>query len=60
MKTHIDFSETLKAPLFTILNETAKELEIEAYVIGGFVRDHLLGRTQKKDIDIVAIGSGIE
>ena len=50
MKTHIDFSETLKAPLFTILNETAKELEIEAYVIGGFVRDHLLGRTQKKTL----------
>jgi tRNA nucleotidyltransferase (CCA-adding enzyme) len=29
-------------------------------LVGGFVRDHLLGRGKAKDIDIVAIGSGIE
>ena len=33
---------------------------MESYVIGGFVRDYLLQRDFKKDIDIVAIGSGIE
>jgi tRNA nucleotidyltransferase (CCA-adding enzyme) len=29
-------------------------------LVGGFVRDHLLGRGKAKDIDIVAVGSGIE
>src|SRR5690606_29674204 len=36
-----------------------KELGIEAYVIGGFVRDFILDRGDAKDIDIVAIGDGI-
>ncbi|MBA3705583.1 MAG: tRNA nucleotidyltransferase, partial [Bacteroidetes bacterium] len=34
-------------------------MNIPAFVIGGWVRDLLLNRTSK-DIDIVAIGSGIE
>ncbi|WP_396154047.1 CCA tRNA nucleotidyltransferase, partial [Flavobacterium sp.] len=38
----------------------AHELNLECYVIGGFVRDILLDRNHKKDIDIVAVGSGIE
>ena len=33
---------------------------MDSYVIGGFVRDFLLQRDFKKDIDIVAIGSGID
>ena len=37
----------------------AEELNIPCYVIGGFVRDKLLGR-ETKDIDIVCIGNGIE
>jgi putative nucleotidyltransferase with HDIG domain len=43
-----------------VVREVVSDLELDAYVIGGFVRDHLLGRGQKKDIDIVALGSGIE
>ena len=35
-------------------------MNIQSYVIGGFVRDFLLKRGTAKDIDIVAIGSGIE
>lgn len=35
------------------------ELSMDCYVIGGFVRDHLLQKGKPKDIDIVAIGSGI-
>lgn len=34
-------------------------LGVDCYVIGGFVRDHLLQRGTAKDIDIVAVGSGI-
>jgi len=60
VKLHTDFSTTLQDPLFTILKETAESIGIEAYIIGGFVRDQLLGRVQKKDIDIVALGSGID
>jgi len=37
----------------------ARILKIDSYVIGGFVRDKLLGR-QTKDMDIVCIGDGIE
>lgn len=34
-------------------------MDLKAYVIGGFVRDYFLKRGNSKDIDIVAIGSGI-
>jgi tRNA nucleotidyltransferase (CCA-adding enzyme) len=40
--------------------KAAQGLHVESYVIGGFVRDILLDRNHKKDIDIVAVGSGIE
>ncbi|MBP9098735.1 MAG: tRNA nucleotidyltransferase, partial [Ferruginibacter sp.] len=36
----------------------ARSLKMDSYVIGGFVRDKLLGR-QTKDMDIVCIGDGI-
>ena len=55
-----DFTNTLNSPLFKVLRDCAQELHLETYVIGGFVRDHLLGRGVKKDIDLVVIGSGIE
>lgn len=60
MKLQTDFSNTLQDPLFKILKETVDEVGIESYVIGGFVRDLILGRIHKKDIDIVALGSGID
>nr|WP_072762980.1 HD domain-containing protein [Arenibacter nanhaiticus] len=52
--------EALKNPIFDIISKAAQELSVDAYVIGGFVRDYLLQRGTPKDIDIVAIGSGIE
>jgi tRNA nucleotidyltransferase (CCA-adding enzyme) len=60
VKLQTDFSNTLQDPLFKILKETVDEVGIESYVIGGFVRDLILGRVQKKDIDVVALGSGID
>ena len=60
MELQENFTKSLSEPLFQVIRRVVSELEVEAYVIGGFVRDQLLGRRQKKDIDIVAVGSGIE
>ena len=49
----------LTHPIFKIISECACEMNIPAYVIGGWVRDLLLERPCK-DIDVVAIGSGID
>lgn len=56
----MNYKEALNNPIFDTIAKASQELEIESYVIGGFVRDLLLQRTVKKDIDIVAVGSGIE
>ena len=50
----------LSNPIFKLIGASAAELSIDCYVIGGFVRDYILKRGSAKDIDIVAIGSGIE
>lgn len=49
----------LTHPIFKQLSEVADELQLETYVIGGFVRDLILKR-ESKDIDVVCVGSGIE
>ena len=55
-----DFHTVLEQEVFQTLARCADNLSLEAYLVGGFVRDHLLGRGKAKDIDIVAVGSGIE
>lgn len=56
----MNYKQALQHPIFEIVSQSAKELNLDSYVIGGYVRDFLLKRDSKKDIDIVAIGSGIE
>lgn len=56
----MNYTKALQNPIFKIIAQASKELNVESYVIGGFVRDFLLQRDFKKDIDIVAIGSGID
>ena len=45
--------------IFRTIANAAAELNMPAYVIGGFVRDKLIGR-RTKDADIVCVGDGIE
>lgn len=50
----------LDLEIFETIGAAADDLGLETYLIGGYVRDKILGRKQAKDIDIVAVGSGIE
>ena len=52
-------TEHLQDKIFSLISETADELQQECYVIGGYVRDIFLKRSSK-DIDVVVVGSGIE
>lgn len=56
----MNYKEALQNKIFQVISQASKELNVESYVIGGFVRDLLLKRDSKKDIDVVAVGSGIE
>ncbi|MFV0540021.1 MAG: CCA tRNA nucleotidyltransferase [Aestuariibaculum sp.] len=55
----MNYKEALQHNIFKIISQSAKELGLDSYVIGGFVRDYLLKRGNAKDIDVVAIGDGI-
>ncbi|CCH52264.1 polynucleotide adenylyltransferase/metal dependent phosphohydrolase [Fibrisoma limi BUZ 3] len=55
----MNFSDTLhKNSVFDIIARQADALGVQAYVIGGFVRDLVLKRPSS-DIDVVCLGSGI-
>lgn len=52
--------DALNHTIFRLIGEAADELNYECYLIGGYVRDLILQRKEPKDIDIVAVGSGIK
>ena len=54
------FEQALKNPIFKTIASCAKTLETPCYVVGGYVRDFILSRHTSQDIDVVAIGNGIE
>jgi poly(A) polymerase len=49
----------LNQNIFKLIRECSDELNVDAYVIGGYVRDVLMKRPTK-DIDVVTIGKGID
>lgn len=55
-----NYSNALQHPIFEVVSKASAEMGVPSYVIGGFVRDFLLQRNFKKDIDIVTVGSGID
>lgn len=58
----MNLSTHLQHHIFQVISQVADREQVEAYVIGGYVRDLLLfgSGTLPKDIDIVVVGSGIE
>jgi len=60
MMLNNNFDDILKQEVFQTLIRCVADLDLETYLVGGFVRDQLLGRGKAKDIDIVAVGSGID
>lgn len=53
-------TEDLQHPIFSIIKDLADKTDTEVYVIGGYVRDRIMGRSFKNDVDILVIGSGID
>lgn len=53
----VSFESHLKHPVFKVLSQYATEQQLDVYVIGGWVRDLLMGQPSK-DIDILVLGDG--
>lgn len=53
------YPEALTHEIFEFVAKAADDLKVDAYAIGGFVRDFFLNR-ETQDIDIVCIGNGID
>lgn len=54
-----NYAHKLQHPVFKVVSQIVSEQGLEAYVIGGYVRDLLLERPSK-DIDIVVVGNGMD
>ncbi|MEN9972529.1 MAG: hypothetical protein RIS20_876 [Bacteroidota bacterium] len=53
----LNYAEKLNHPVFKVVSQYATDHSIDAYVIGGFVRDLIMERPSK-DIDILVLGDG--
>ncbi|MBQ7472068.1 MAG: HD domain-containing protein [Prevotella sp.] len=58
MLSDADLAQILDQDIFHQISEAADALDMECYVVGGYVRDLFLERPSK-DIDVVVVGSGI-
>lgn len=55
----MNLKEKIDCRIFHTVGSAADALGREAYVVGGYVRDLIIGR-KSKDVDFVTVGSGIE
>ncbi len=60
MTSKRNHTNALTHPIFEYISKASSNLNLDSYVIGGFVRDYFLDRGTPDDVDIVAVGSGIE
>lgn len=56
----MNLEKAVNHKVFELIGNAASELNQQTFVVGGYVRDFLLKIGQKKDIDFVTVGSGIE
>ena len=56
----MNLKKNLNHEIFKIISSVSDELSIDTFLVGGYVRDLILKRSQKKDIDIMCVGSGID
>lgn len=54
-----EIQKKLRGKVFEVIAEEAGKLQVDTYIIGGYVRDMILCRPSK-DIDVVCVGSGIQ
>lgn len=52
--------EPVKFEVFQIIKSVAEELNIPAYIVGGYVRDYLLKQQIREEADIVVVGDSIK
>ena len=57
--SNADLAKILDKDIFHKISEAADSLQMECYVVGGYVRDLFLERPSN-DIDVVVVGSGIK
>lgn len=55
----MNYATSLTHPIFKTIGEVADRLQLQTYVVGGFVRDLFLNR-KTTDVDFVCVGSGIQ
>ena len=58
MLSDAELAQLLDKDIFHLIGDVADQLELECYVVGGYVRDLFLERPSN-DIDVVVVGSGI-
>ena len=54
-KRHIE----IQSPELRVIGRLADTLHMEVYVVGGYVRDNLLGK-DSQDVDVLVVGNGVE
>ena len=54
-----DIFKIINTKLFKVISSIADDNKVECFLIGGFVRDLIIGNKDPKDIDILIIGDGI-
>ena len=57
--TDAELAQIFDKDIFHLIGDTADELNLDCYVVGGYVRDLFLERPSN-DIDVVVVGSGIQ
>ncbi|WP_185859461.1 CCA tRNA nucleotidyltransferase [Blattabacterium cuenoti] len=55
----MNLSSALSKKIFRIVSLSSQKIKQDSYVVGGYVRDFLLGEKKSEDLDILTVGEGI-